>query len=105
MFVRLLSGSTADAPSNQWKFEATPTFDNGYNSKSAEDQHRVDEALLVLAESRFPNRLGEIKDTPDGHVCVYDITRSSRLSYNVSFPTRTIQLVRVCDHKTVYGKD
>jgi len=105
MFVRLLSGSTVDAPSNQWKFKATSTFDNGYSSKSVEDQHRVDEALLVLSESSFPNRLGEIKNTPDGRVCVYDISRSSRLSYDVSFLTQTIQLIRVCDHKTVYGKD
>jgi hypothetical protein len=105
MFVRQLSGYTANVSSNSWRFDATPTFDNGYNSKDVENQGRVDEALEVLAESRFPNRLGTIKNIPDGRVCVYKISKSSRLSYNVSFATKTIQLIRVCDHKTVYGKD
>jgi hypothetical protein len=104
----LLSGFTATAASDQWTLEFTQTFIDNYNSKDSENQHRVDEALSVLAGSKWPNKLGQIKELPaafGGRVCVYDISRSSRLSYNVFFETKTIQCVRVCDHKTVQGKD
>ena len=109
--VMLLSGftsSAASAPSNEWKLEFTPTFIDNYNSKDPENQHRVDQALLVLATSKWPHKLGHIKELPTafgGKVCVYDISKSSRLSYNVFFAAKTIQCVRVCDHKTVQGKD
>lgn len=103
--MKLLSGFTANAKNDSWAFDATPTFKNGYDAKDSENQHRVDEALSMLGKSKFPNRLGEIKSTPDGRVCVYDIGLKYRMSYRVSFPNRTIQLIRVCDHKTVYGKD
>ncbi len=106
----LLSGSTSNAPvapSSKWKVELTETFRENYLSKNTEDQRRVDDAVATLAASDWPNRLGEIKDLPaslGGRVCVYDISRSSRLSYNVFFPTKTIQCVRVCNHQTVQGR-
>lgn len=103
-----MSGFTASAASNKWKLEFTDTFVDNYNSKDLEGQRRVDEALSVLVTSERPHKLGQIKDLPvafGGRVCVYDISKSSRLSYNVLFATRIIQCVRVCDHKTVQGKD
>jgi hypothetical protein len=108
--VTLLSGFIPNAlniPSSKWTLEFTPTFLENYLGKGAEDQRRVDDAVRTLAASNWPNRLGEIKELPlafGGRVCVYDISRSSRLSYNVFFQTKTIQYVRVCDHQTVYGR-
>lgn len=103
--MRPLTGSTANVPSSSWELEVTPTFDNGYAAKDSENQRRVDEALAMLTVSKYPHRLGEIKNTPDGRVCVYDIGFKYRMSYVVSFSAKTILLIRVCDHKAVYGKD
>jgi len=108
--VTLLSGSVPNAlniASSKWKLEFTPTFLENYLGKNDEDQRRVDNAVATLAASDFPNRLGEMKNLREvfgGRVCVYDISRSSRLSYNVFFAAKTIQYVRVCDHQTVYGR-
>lgn len=103
--MRPLSGSIANAKDSTWEFDWTPTFDYGYAAKDLENQRRIDDALTILAASKFPHRLAEIKNTPDGRVCIYDIGLKYRMSYRVLFPNRTIQLIRVCDHKTVYGKD
>lgn len=103
--MRHLSGSIASAQSSLWSFDITSTFDTGYASKDEKNQRRVDDALAILSSSKQPQRLGEPKNTPDGHVLVYEIGRKYRLSYRVEYISRTIQLIRVCDHKTVYGKD
>jgi hypothetical protein len=110
MLVTLLSGSAPNglnALSSKWKLEFSDTFLENYLGKSSEDQHRVEDALTTLAASDWPNRLGEVKDLPPaygGRVIVYDISRSSRLSYNVLFDDKTISCVRVCNHQTVQGR-
>lgn len=103
--MRRLSGFIASAQSRLWSFDVTSTFDVGYASKDKKNQLRVDDALVTLSSSKQPQRLGDLKNTPDGYVLVYEIGRKYRLSYRVEYISRTIQLVRVCDHKTVYGKD
>ena len=103
--MRRLSGFIASVQSNLWSFDITSTFDTGYASKDKKNQRRVDNALRTLGSSKQPQRLGDLKDTPDGHILVYEIGRKYRLSYRVEYVSRTIQLIRVCDHKTVYGKD
>lgn len=101
----LLSGSIASAQSNLWIFDFTTTFDNGYASKDNDNQRLVDDALKMLSTSKQPQRLGDIKNTPDGRVLVYEIGDKYRLSYRIEYVSRIIQLIRVCDHKAVYGKD
>lgn len=103
--MRQLIGSTANANDDLWEVIPASTFDYGYSRKDAENQHRVDELLLTLAASEFPHRLGEIKLTPDGRVCVCDIGLKYRMSYRVDFKKKIIELIRVCDHKVVQGKD
>lgn len=103
--MRPLTGSTANVSSSVWELDVTSTFDNGYVAKDLENRRRVREAILTLTSSSHPQRLGELKDTPDGRVFVYDIGRKYRMSYCVSYSAKIIQLIRVCDHKTVYGRD
>jgi len=101
----LLSGSIASAQSSHWSFDFTTTFDKGYASKDSVNQRLVDDALRMLGTSKWPQRLGEVKSTPDGRVLVYEVGDKYRLSYRVDYISRIIQFIRVCDHKTVYGKD
>lgn len=101
----LLNGFIGSAQSSRWSFDFTTTFDKGYESKDSVNQLLVDDALKVLGNSRWPQRLGEVKNTPDGRVLVYEIRDKYRLSYRIDYTSRIIQFIRVCDHKTVYGKD
>jgi mRNA-degrading endonuclease RelE of RelBE toxin-antitoxin system len=45
------------------------------------------------------------KGTKYGHVYVTELSSSYRLAYTVNYNTKTIEIVRVGDHKEVYGKD
>lgn len=45
------------------------------------------------------------KGTKYGHVYAAELSSSHRLSYTVNYNTKTIEIIRVGDHKEVYGKD
>jgi mRNA-degrading endonuclease RelE of RelBE toxin-antitoxin system len=45
------------------------------------------------------------KGTKYGHVYVAELSNSHRLSYTINYNTKTIEIIRVGDHKGVYGKD
>lgn len=101
-----MSGSIErETEDSQWELVVTSTFDEGYTSKDTVNKHRVDNALADLSRSDDPRRLGIPKPTPDGQVYVYEIGHKYRLSYRVDMKNRTLELIRVCDHKTVYGRD
>jgi mRNA-degrading endonuclease RelE of RelBE toxin-antitoxin system len=44
------------------------------------------------------------KGTKYGHVYVTELSGSYRLAYTVNYNTNTIEIVRVGDHKEVYGR-
>jgi mRNA-degrading endonuclease RelE of RelBE toxin-antitoxin system len=65
------------------------------------EQKHYRQAILDLALSRDPKRLGKYEDNG----CYsYRLTKSSRLIYRVYSQQKFIQLVSVGDHKEVYGK-
>jgi mRNA-degrading endonuclease RelE of RelBE toxin-antitoxin system len=45
------------------------------------------------------------KGTKYGHVYVVRLSDSHRLAYTVNYNTKTITIMRVGNHKQVYGKD
>lgn len=96
-----MSGSTP----TEWILDFAPTFKNGYKTKDSINKKRVNSVLTELSSSEDPASFGWPKDTPDGRVWVYEIGLKYRLSYRVDFHNKTIHLIRVCDHKKVYGKD
>lgn len=100
-----LSGSTESSTHEEWGLDIAPTFERGYRSKDKVNRQRVDQVLEELVKGQDPETLGIAKNTPDGRVIVYEIGRKYRLSYRVNRAFHEIDLIRVCDHKAVYGRD
>jgi mRNA-degrading endonuclease RelE of RelBE toxin-antitoxin system len=101
-----LTGSTeTENTIPPWELDITSTFKRGYKLKDATNRHRVDNIVAELIRSNKPEDFGVPKVTPDGPVLVLEIGRKYRLSYRVNREQHKIDLVRVCDHKTVYGHD
>jgi len=60
-------------------------------------------ALDQIAMSEDPARLGAYK--ANLRVFPYEIGRRCRIIYSVLYREKTVELLRVCDHKSVYGRD
>ena len=63
----------------------------------------VDLALAEIAASDNPSNLGTYKQ--DMRVFSYEIGRKYRIIYSVLYRDGIVDLIRVCDHKSSYGKD
>ena len=68
----------------------------------AERQKRVNDALIELANSKDPTKLGIYKKSMQ--VYSYELGNHDRIIYSFD-PKEGIELIRVCDHKSVYMKD
>jgi mRNA-degrading endonuclease RelE of RelBE toxin-antitoxin system len=68
-------------------------------------QKKLQSIMTDLIHSYDPTKLGTLKITKYGHAYVADLSDSYRLAYIVDSDNRTIQIIRVGDHKKVYGKD
>lgn len=69
---------------------------------SSQRQSRVDNALSELVNSKDPTKLGVYKKSMQ--VYSYELGNHDRIIYNFD-PHEGIELIRVCDHKSVYMKD
>ncbi len=56
-----------------------------------------------MQNSENPARLGKYKQGK--RVFAYDIGRKYRIIHNVNWSDNTIEFLRVCNHKSAYGKD
>jgi len=83
----------------EWKLTPTDTFDALYQAKTDELKRRTKGVIDLLAASENPLRVGEKK----GNVWAADISKKHRLAYFVR--GNEIVLLKVCDHKQVYGWD
>ena len=89
-----------------WKIQATKGFSKYLKSLSAEELKRFKELVKSLENTQDPKTLGELKGNKKyGRCFVADVSSSCRLAYRINVSERTILLVRVGDHKEVYGKD
>jgi len=86
-----------------WAFDRKNKFKKQYKLLGSVRQGRVDNALLQLAASQRPESLGVYK--PSMEVYAYELGHGDRIIFKVSYDNRTIELVRVGDHKMIYGKD
>ena len=66
-------------------------------------QSRVDLAMKDLAESDDPAVMGRYKKST--RAFAYEIGQSDRMIYRIERDHHRIVLTRVCDHKSVCGKD
>ena len=68
---------------------------------------KIKRAIIELKESSRPETLGQPKKGKLKGTLAYKINGSTRILYSVSRDDGTIKvsLLRVCNHKQVYGKD
>ena len=93
-----------------WDLEKPDTFIKTVRKLKKENKaaaKRLGRIMDELLSSNFPNRLGEKKLTKYGIVFTVDLDKSRglRLSYTVDFTNKIITVIRVGDHKDVYGHD
>ena len=86
-----------------WNATRKTKFLKQYKNLDPQIQQKVNEAIQELRYSQNPARLGKYKQNK--RVFAYDIGRKYRVIYNVNWNNNTIEFLRVCDHKSVYGKD
>lgn len=90
--------------------ERTPHFSRLFNHKKKGPKDvlaKISEGILALRHAERPELLGRYKKGDLAGTLSYNVTRSSRILYRVSRTERgcLVTLLRVCDHKNVYGKD
>lgn len=86
-----------------WAFDIKSKFKKQYKLLGSVRQERVDNALLQLADAQRPESLGIYKLSM--RVYAYELGHGDRIIFKVSYDKCTIELVRVGDHKMIYGKD
>ena len=85
-----------------WTLFAKNSFKRQYKKIGTERQKRVNDALKELANSTDPTKLEICKKSMQ--VYSYELGNHDRIIYS-SDPNEGIELIRVCDHKSVYMKD
>ena len=86
-----------------WTTRSEATFDSQFKRIGHERQWLVSEAIGVLTASVDPAVLGKYKKHAGAFA--YKIGRSDRPLYRPDRPRNEMVLLRVCDHKSVYGRD
>ncbi|AJZ76489.1 hypothetical protein SU86_009130 [Candidatus Nitrosotenuis cloacae] len=86
-----------------WQILRAKIFDRQYKNLGSVRQEIVDKALIILSESENPADLGEYKSNL--RVWSYELNRHDRIVYRIEYKENIIHLLRVCDHKSVFGKD
>ena len=87
-----------------WAFIWSNSFKKQYKKKEKTKQVAIKEKLKELATSKNPLSLGEKKKNLNFYAL--DLNYSDRIAYGIeSSEPKVIKLIKVCSHKTVYGKD
>ncbi|MEM0132939.1 hypothetical protein [Acidiplasma sp.] len=91
-----------------WVFDWSDTFKKLYKSKDNSIRLKVDEKLRELAANgpfKFGKRKKGLKYSNNAYAVKVD--KSNRIVYEpvTQGGKKIIRLLKVCDHKTVYGHD
>ncbi len=91
-----------------WEFEWSDTFKKLYKSKDNSVKPKVVEKLKELATNdpfKFGKRKKNLKYSNNAYAIKVD--KSNRIVYELITQNgkKIIKLLKVCDHKTVYGHD
>ena len=86
-----------------WIIVKESKFRRQYKRLGGPRQARVDLAIRDLSTSDDPAGMGRLKK-PLG-AFAYNIDKSDRLIYMIDSDLHNLILLRVCDHKSVYGTD
>ena len=85
-----------------WTFNRRPGFLRQFRRLDGAVQERINGALRELAGSENPTALGRYK--PGMRVFAYNVGKY-RIIFGVKPSQGVIDLIRVCDHKSAYGRD
>ncbi len=83
--------------------KSRPSSKKQYKNLDPKIQEMVDHLIQELRSAKNPAYLGKYKQNK--RIFAYDIGRKYGIIYNVNWSENTIEFLRVCDHKSVYGKD
>jgi|APSaa5957512535_1039671.scaffolds.fasta_scaffold89219_4 mRNA-degrading endonuclease RelE of RelBE toxin-antitoxin system len=85
-----------------WDFYRRTQFLKQFKNLDSETKKRVIRALTVLSYSENPSDFGVYKQNM--RVFAYNVGKY-RILYSIRYAENIIDLIRVCDHKSVYTKD
>ncbi len=85
-----------------WHVSRRPRFNKQFKNLDSEIKQRIIQSVSELSISDNPAELGVYK--ADMKVFAYNVGKY-RIIYVVDYSSSKIILHRVCDHKSVYGKD
>ena len=63
----------------------------------------IDKAVADIASATNPADLGTYKSNKK--IFSYELGRKYRIIYSIIYGEGAVEFLRVCDHKSVYGKD
>jgi mRNA-degrading endonuclease RelE of RelBE toxin-antitoxin system len=86
-----------------WQIDQRSQFKRQYKLLGSERQKKVDNAIRDLIISGDPANCGDYKKSMKTYA--YELSKGDRIIYDINYEAKIIILLRVCDHKSVYGKD
>jgi len=86
---------------SKWDIIRTDTFKSLYHSKNEGLKKRIKELIILLAQADNPYLYGAKKKGLGFWAA--DISRGERLAYIIE--GKQLLLLKVCDHKQVYGRN
>ena len=81
----------------------TAVFKKQHKNIGHKRRHTVDAAIVALETSENPADLGTCKQNSKSYA--YKLSKGDRLLYGIDYNNRRVTFYRVCDHKSVYGRD
>jgi mRNA-degrading endonuclease RelE of RelBE toxin-antitoxin system len=88
----------------KWDFTKPEDFGDQVRNLPQHLRPKLTEIMTLLSESNNPIASHKRKTTPRGEFYTERLNEDYRLSFNVDFTKRRIIIIRVGDHKFVYGK-
>lgn len=90
---------------DRWHFNKPKEFRDQAQALPKSLRPRLTEVMTELSTTPNPNSLGKKKHTKYGVCYTVRLNDSYRLAYISHHATHRIEIIRVGDHKDVYGKD
>ena len=88
----------------KWDFTKPEDFRSQVINLPKSLRPKLTEIMTQMSESDNPIALHKKKITPRGEFYTEKLNDDYRLSFNVDFKNKRIIIIRVGDHKFVYGK-
>ena len=88
---------------SSWVPNRRAMFIKQFGRLDPEIRQRAENAVLEMLASENPARLGKYKQSM--RVFSYELGRKYRIIYNVNWDNNTVEFLRICDYKSVYGTD